>query len=182
MAEMPPDRTSIGWFLSRLEQRSFGLLVLVMAIIGLTPGVASVSGFLLAIPSVEMVLGRASPTLPAFLTRRSISTPHFEKWIARIIRPLRYAETLAHPRWQMSPGATKRLVGVANLIMAVTIMLPFPFAYIIPTLVIILIAFAYLEEDGLLLSAGFIAASLSFAFSAAQVLAALKAVSFVAKF
>jgi hypothetical protein len=180
MADAPPDRTNIGWFLQRLEQRSFGLLVLVMAIIGLTPGIASLSGFLLAIPSIEMIRGREGPTLPAFLTRRSISTSHFAKWVARIIPPLRYAEALAHPRWQTSPGATKRAVGIVNLIMAATITLPFPFAYTIPTLVIILIAFAYLEEDGLLLWIGFSAALLSFAFSAAQVWAALKAVSFIA--
>ncbi len=153
-----------------------------MAIVGLTPGVASVSGFLLAIPSIEMILGRANPTLPAFLTRQSFSTPQLDKWIARIIPSLRYAETLAHPRWQISPGATKRAVGVINLIMAATIILPFPFAYIIPTLVIILIAFAYLEEDGLLMSAGFGAALLSLAFSGVQVLAALKAVFVVARF
>jgi hypothetical protein len=181
-AEAPPGRIDLGWFLAKLEQRSFGLLVLVMAIVGLTPGIASLSGFLLTIPSVEMILGRDSPTLPAFLTRRSISTRHFANWIARIVPPLRYAETLAHPRWQMSASATKRLIGVVNLIMALTITLPFPFAYIVPTLVIVLIAFAYLEEDGLLLAAGFVAAFLSFAFSAVQVLAALKAVSFIARF
>jgi hypothetical protein len=178
-AEAPPGRTGIGWFVSKLENRSFGLLVMVMAIIGLTPGIASLSGFLLAIPSIEMILGRESPTLPAFLAKRSISTPHFARWVARIIPPLRYAEALAHPRWQMPPGATKRVVGIVILIMAATITLPFPFAYIIPTLAIILIAFAYLEEDGLLLSVGFSAALLSFMFSAAQVWAALKAASFV---
>jgi hypothetical protein len=179
MADAPPDRTNIGWFVSQLEQRSFGLLVMVMAIVGLTPGIASLSGFLLAIPSIEMILGRESPTLPAFLARRSISTPHFARWIARIIPPLRYAEALAHPRWQMAPNATKRIVGIINLIMAVTITLPFPFAYVIPTLAIILIAFAYLEEDGLLLCIGLFAAFLSFVFSAAQVWAALKAASFI---
>lgn len=180
-AEAPPGRTNVGWFLERLEQRSFGLLVLVMAIVGLTPGIASISGFLLAIPSIEMILGHASPTLPAFVKSRSISTPHFARWIARLVTPLRYAEALAHPRWQFSTSATQRLVGLANLIMAVTITLPFPFAYIIPTLVIVLIAFAYLEEDGVLLSVGFLAAFFSFAFSVVQVLAALKAVSFVVK-
>lgn len=181
-AEMPASRINIGWLLNKLEERSFGLLVLVMAVIGLTPGIASLSGFLLAIPSIEMLLGRANPTLPAFLARQSISAPQLEKWIARIVPALRYAETLAHPRWHMSPGATKRVVGGVNLILAATITLPFPFAYIVPTLVIVVIAFAYLEEDGLILLAGFSMAFLSVAFSAVQVLTALKAVFLIAKF
>jgi hypothetical protein len=179
VTEAPPDRTTLGWFLGKLEERSFGLLVLVMAIVGLTPGIASFSGFLLAIPSIQMVMGREGPSLPAFLTNRAISTPHFVRWVARIVPPLRYAETLVHPRWQLGPETTKRVVGIVNLIMAVTITLPFPFAYIIPTLVIVLIAFAYLEEDGLLLTIGYGAVFLSLAFSIAQILAALKAVSFV---
>jgi hypothetical protein len=179
VAEAPPDRTTIGWFLDKLEERSFGLLVLVMAIVGLTPGIASFSGFLLAIPSIQMILGRDSPALPKFLSKRAISTPHLAKWVARIVPPLRHAETLVHPRWQMSPATTKRIVGIVNLIMAATITLPFPFAYTIPTLVIVLIAFAYLEEDGLLLSIGYFAAFLSLAFSVAQIRAALKAVSFI---
>jgi hypothetical protein len=182
VADAPPDRISIAWFAARLEDRSFGLLVLVMAIIGLTPGIASFSGFLLAIPSIQMIIGRASPALPAFLAKRSISTPHFGKWVARVIPPLRYAEALVHPRWQMPPAVVKRVVGAANLVMAATITLPFPFAYTIPTAVIILISFAYLEEDGLLLSVGCFAAFVSFAFSAAQVWAALKAASFIVHF
>jgi hypothetical protein len=179
LADAPPGRTDIAWFLGRLGDQSFGLLILVMAIVGLTPGVASISGFLLAIPSIQMILDHENPALPAFIARRSISTPHFAKWVNRILRPLRYAEALVHPRWQMSPDATKRIVGVVNLIMAVTITFPVPFAYIIPTLVIVLIAFAYLEGDGLLLCAGFVAAFLSLAFSVAQILAALKAFSFI---
>lgn len=180
MAEAPPDRTTVGWFLSKLEERSFGLLVLVMAIIGLTPGIASFSGFLLAIPAIQMIMGRESPTLPAFLSKRAISTPHFAKWVARIVPPLRHAEALVHPRWQLSPTTTKRMVGIVCLIMAATITLPFPFAYTIPTLVIVVIAFAYLEEDGLLLALGYAAALLSLAFSIVQILTALKAVSFIA--
>ena len=180
--DAPPERASIEWFVSRLQDQSFGLLVLVMAIIGLTPGIASVSGFLLAIPSVQMMLGHESPALPAFLSRRSISTAHFSRWIARVLPLFRYAESLVHPRWQMSPATTKRVTGAVILVMAATITLPFPFAYIIPMLVIIAIAFAYLEKDGLLLSVSFAAAFLSFVFSAVQVWAALKAASFIVRF
>jgi hypothetical protein len=179
MAQAPRDRTTVGWFLGKLEERSFGLLLLVMAVIGLTPGIASFSGFLLAIPSIQMIMGRENPSLPAFLVKRTISTPHFTRWVTRIIPPLRSAEALVHPRWQLSPATTKRVVGIVNLTMAVTITLPFPFAYTIPTLVIVVIAFAYLEEDGLLLAIGYAAALLSLAFSIVQIFAALKAASFL---
>jgi len=37
------------------------------------------------------------------------------------------------------------------LLLAGTLILPFPFSHIIPALVIMLVSFAYLEEDGALL-------------------------------
>jgi Exopolysaccharide synthesis, ExoD len=43
------------------------------------------------------------------------------------------------------------VVGSIILLLAATLLLPLPFSHIIPPLVIMLISFAYLEDEGMLL-------------------------------
>jgi hypothetical protein len=72
---------------------------------------------------------------------------------------LRYLEQVAHPRWPTPHGATKRVVGVAVLILGIAVVFtPIPLSNIPPALVIALISLAYLEEDGLLLAIGLLLA------------------------
>jgi hypothetical protein len=64
------------------------------------------------------------------------------------------------------------------LLLAVTLIAPFPFN-IIPTLVIMLISFAYLEEDGILLCISIVAAILSFLITAGTVMATVRTTGFL---
>jgi hypothetical protein len=151
----PPDRISVGWIASQLESRSFGFLMLVLALAGLAPGIASVSGFLLAIPSLQMIAGRKALVLPQFLSKRSASTPGFAGWVRRMIPVFAAIERIvpagAHGRLA---GAT-RLIGVIDLLLAIAIIMPVPFAYIPPTLAIIAISFAQIEDSVALLATAF---------------------------
>ena len=173
--DAPQDKVNLAWLLGYLQKRSFGFLILILALLGLVPGIAMFSGFLLAFPAIEMILGRESPTLPRFLARRSISTRHIERWCARLIPLLRRMETLIRPRWHTPFQATKRFVGFVVLVLAATIIWPFPFGYIVPSLAVMLISFAYLEEDGILLCISILAALLSLSFTAATVWATVEA-------
>ena len=65
------------------------------------------------------------------------------------------------PRWRTPFEATKRVIGLVILLMAISMLSPLPFSHVIPLFVIMLIAFAYLEEDSLLLSIGLAAALIS---------------------
>jgi hypothetical protein len=63
------------------------------------------------------------------------------------------------PRWQIPVGATKRLVGLAVLLLTTVLLLtPVPMIQVVPGLIIVLLSVAYLEDDGLLLSLGLFAA------------------------
>jgi hypothetical protein len=174
--DAPADRVSLGWIVGRLEGRSFGLLMLVMAVIGLSPGIASVSGFLLAVPAFQMMLGRKSPAMPRALAARLVPTAQIARWIARMVPAMRYMETLVRPRWGAMFRGKGRFIGLVELLLAVAITVPVPFAYLIPTAAIILISFAYVEEDGLLLCVALFAAALSLAFSVVQVWAGVRAI------
>jgi hypothetical protein len=173
--DAPGDAVTLGWIAEQLRGRSFGLLTLVMAVVGLTPGIASVSGFLLAIPAIQLLLGRETFTLPQSLARRSIQTARFARLIRRTVPVLRMAETFARPRLWPSQRIAGRVVGGIELLLAIAIIFPFPFAYILPTLAIIVIALAYLEEDGFLLWLGFAVAFVALCFIGALTWIALRA-------
>ena len=60
---------------------------------------------------------------------------------------------MIHPRWPSPFEPTKRLIGAVVLTLSASLVFtPIPLSNVIPALVIVLIALAYLEEDGLLLS------------------------------
>jgi hypothetical protein len=75
--------------------------------------------------------------------------------------------------------ATKRVIGFIVLLLAATLIWPFPFSQIIPALVILLISFAYLEEDGALLCISLAVALLSFSITAATVWATVSATGLI---
>ena len=93
---------------------------------------------------------------------------------------LRRLEVVIRPRWPTPFEATKRVVGLVVLLLAATLVWPFPFSHIIPALVIMLLALAYLEEDGVLLALGLAAAVVSLAITGATVWAGIRVTDWLA--
>jgi hypothetical protein len=151
LSDAPTDYVSFGWILERLEERSFGLLMFLLAVIALVPGLSTVIGILLAIPAYQMIVARHGPALPRFATRRRLATPRFAQVVRRIAPLLRRTEKLIRPRWPTPFKTTKRVVGVTILLLGVTLISPVPFGHVLPAFVIMLMALAYLEEDGVVL-------------------------------
>ena len=71
---------------------------------------------------------------------------------------LRYLERFIYPRWTTPFESTRRLVGGVVLLVSLTLFVPVPLSNVPPAVLISLVAFAYLEEDGALLSLALIAA------------------------
>jgi hypothetical protein len=180
LAELPAGEVDLAWLLSRLQERAFGFLMLLLALVGMVPGIATFATILMPVLAVQMVLGRKNPVLPHFVASKTISSERFSNAIARLIPPFRRMEKLVHHRWHTPVGATQRFVGGVFLVLTVATFAPLPF-YQVPTLAIMLLAFAYLEEDGILLTVSLLAAVLSVGFIAASVLATVKAFGFIAR-
>jgi Exopolysaccharide synthesis, ExoD len=83
-----PQYVSLGWLFGRLQKRSFGFVMLLLALVGLLPGVGIFIGILLAFPAVQMILGYEAPSIPHLLTTRRIATRHIALLATRTI-PLR---------------------------------------------------------------------------------------------
>jgi hypothetical protein len=155
MQEAPEDSVDLDWLLHHLRHRSFGLLLLILAIAVAIPGLGVIASFLIAFPAVEMMLGRHRPALPGFVVHRPISTQHFAKWAERSLPLLRFVETFSRSRWHTPVQATKRTVGLIVFLLALSSMWPIPLINIVPALTIVLISIAYLQQDGLLLGIAF---------------------------
>lgn len=176
--EAPPD-LSVGAIMDRLEERSFGLVVLLLALIALVPGLSSVIGVLLTAPAVQMMLNRRRPVLPRFIADRRAPTRRLAALIGRLLPSLRFIETLIRPRWPTPFRATKRVVGAIVLLLSLTLVAPIPLSHIIPAGAIMLVALAYLEEDGVMLAISLVIALVSLAITGATVWATVEGIQFL---
>ncbi len=150
-----PDGALIGDIVDQLDERAFGLLILLFAIPCLVPGlpgaqVIAIPIFLLA---MQMALGKQEVWLP----KRALAARVKLAWIEMIAdfadKRLRWTMKLSKPRYTfLASGFAERLVGAICAVASVTIMLPITNS--IPSLAITLIAVGLLQADGLFTLAG----------------------------
>ena len=72
LRKAPSDHVTLAWLLGELRERSFGFVMLVMALVALIPGGSTFVGFLLAYPAIHMIMARPGPTLREFIARRRV--------------------------------------------------------------------------------------------------------------
>ncbi len=173
--DAPAGQVTLAWIIAQLEERSFGILMLILAIMGLVPGASLVAGVLLAFPAIQMMLGRSEPVLPRRILGRRVSTARVARLLARVIPALRRVERVVRPRWTTPFEATKRVVGFVVLLLGATMLAPIPFSHVIPVFAIALLALAFLEEDGILLAIALGTAAVSLAITTAAVWGTIEA-------
>jgi hypothetical protein len=157
--EVPTDHFTLGWLMHSLHKRSFGIIMLLIALVAIAPGLSIVAGLLLMIPAFQMIAGKPAPVFPRRIATRPLPTRHFVAVVQRSIPVLRYLEKMVHPRWHTPPETTKRLIGAVVVMLSATLVfIPIPLSNVVPAAVIALIALAYIEEDGVLLSIAVVAA------------------------
>ena len=161
VSQAPDGPVDLDWLLRHLDRRSFGLLLLLLGLLVIIPGVATVATVMLVFPSVEMMLGRSSPTFPQFLSKRSFDLGRFKGFTDKMQPALRAVEAASRPRWVLPHALAGRLVGAFVFALALSAMWPLPLVNVIPGMLIVLIAIAHLQEDGFLLAFAAIAASLT---------------------
>jgi len=169
-----PEQVTLGWLVDGLGDRSFGVVLLLLALLGLLPGVSAVAGVLLTVPAFQMVLGRPVPVLPRRVAAHRFEAKRLARAVLRVVPVLRWLERFIRPRWATPFETTKRAVGGVVLLLAASLLAPVPLSNVPPALAIVLIAFAYLEEDGMLLA---IALAAALVLLGAAALAAWEAVS-----
>lgn len=180
--DAPTDEMTLAWIVDRLDRRSFGLMMVVLGILGLLPGISTFAALVLLFPAFEMLLGRERPSFPRAIGERRIDTARFARVVRRIRPVLQRLERVVHPRQTDRFSRMKRVVGFVVLLLAFTILSPVPIAHMVPASAIVLISFAYLEDDGMLLTLGLAAAGLSLATTGATIWGAIAATDFLDRF
>jgi hypothetical protein len=144
--------------MGRLGERSFGIVLLLLALLGVMPGLSLLAGVLLLVIAAQMILARPGPVFPRRISARPFAARRLANAVRRVVPVLRAMERIIRPRWPTPFQMTKRVVGGVVLLLACSLFAPVPLSNIPPALVIGLIAFAYLEEDGALLGIALVAA------------------------
>ena len=86
------DAVPLSWLIGRLGNRSFGIVLILLAILGLLPGVSALAGVLLMVPAFQMIMTRPGPVLPRYIATRRIKTRRLVRMIGRFVPVLRYLE------------------------------------------------------------------------------------------
>lgn len=150
-----------------LQKRSFGIIMLLLAVVAIAPGVSIVAGLLLMMPALQMMAGRSAPVFPRRIATRPLPTRHLAAMVQRAVPVLKFLEKIIRPRWPTPIEATKRIVGTVILMLSILVVsVPIPFSNVAPAAAIALISLAYLEEDGVFLAIALLAAALVLAVAA----------------
>jgi hypothetical protein len=72
--------------MDRLQKQSFGLIMLLLAIVAIAPGISIVGGLLLLIPAFQMIAGRVAPVFPRWIADRPLPKKHLGIVVQRAIR------------------------------------------------------------------------------------------------
>ncbi|MBL8531878.1 MAG: exopolysaccharide biosynthesis protein [Hyphomonadaceae bacterium] len=149
------DGLPMAGIVDQLDERAFGLLILLLTLPCLVPGlpgaqIIAIGIFLLA---VQLLIGRREPWLPGWFMRAQVK----KSWITGIAefadKRLRWGEALARPRWRfLATGFGERVVALFMALAAITVMLPI--TNTIPSLALALMCVGVIQRDGVFALAG----------------------------
>src|ERR1700712_275694 len=88
--EMPAETFTLSWVLGRLHKHSFGILMLLLALIGVAPGISLLSGLLLGILALQWTAGGRSPPFPRRRAAHPLPSRHLANLVQRAIPALKY--------------------------------------------------------------------------------------------
>ncbi|MCR6630534.1 MAG: exopolysaccharide biosynthesis protein [Magnetospirillum sp.] len=166
-----------------LEDRAYGLLILIFAfpnaIPNPVPGLSAILGVPLVLVAAQLMIGRPHPWFPKVLAERSMATADFRQVVEKIVPWLRKLERLTRPRLQwLCQQPFERLLAFFCMILAIVLTLPIPFGNMLPALAISLIALGLIEHDGIAIGAGIAIGVTSLVIASAVVVAMVEAFLF----
>ena len=153
VASQTGPRISLGALRDALDDRGFGVLLFVFAFPNLAPLNIPLLSALLGLPLVllaaQLSYGRHKPWFPSWLADRSFPRLGFTTILMHALPYLQRTERLLKPRLTgLFSWTGERLIGVALLVLAITLTLPIPFGNWLPAFAIAIVGLALVEKDG----------------------------------
>ncbi len=154
------ERLSVGELMAKLEDANgpgpvlFALTLPVL--LPMPPGVSMLLALPLLVVTPQLVLGRRRLWLPKALSERTVTRNDLVKLLHRVLPSVERFEQFSRPRLTFLTGrAGARLVGVACSLIALVLVLPVPFANLVPSMAMGVFAMGLTRRDGLLILAGY---------------------------
>jgi hypothetical protein len=158
--DFPGERLTMGDVVAALEDRTFGLLMLLLALPNCPPMpgipfVSTITGTPLAFFAGQLALGHPTPWLPARLLRRSIGRAELLRVLETVAPYVRRLERLLKHRLPLlATGPGERAAAGVAFVLAVILALPIPGGNLLPAWAIAFFALGIVERDGVCIVIG----------------------------
>jgi len=122
----------------------------------LPPGVSMVMALPILLVAPQILAGRKTLWLPKWLGRRSVKHAELVKLLDRVLPTLERVESVVRPRLEFLTGRTgEMLAGVACTLIGIILVLPIPFANLLPSWSLGAFSLGLTRRDGLFIVAGY---------------------------
>lgn len=157
----PGDTISVREIIEAFGERAFGFVIILFSLpncIPAPPGMNSVFGIPVLLFAVQLALGFKKPWLPRRILDKRFRVATFRKIIDAAEPKLRRVENLLRPRHTALFGPRgDRLIGIFAVILALCVIVPLPGTNWVPSIALVILSMAILQEDGLVLGFGILA-------------------------
>ena len=143
-----------------LQGRGFGLVIVLFCIPNCLPipniaGLSAITGIPIIIIGLEMLIGRSHLWLPPVVSKKLLPAPKLAALLTRALPGIRKLEKLLHPRLlAASDPVSRRMLGLAFVLLATIMSLPIPFTNMLPGWAMALMAIGMIERDGMMILLG----------------------------
>ena len=153
------DEISVGEVMNGIETRGFGPMLVVPALILLTPigaipGLPDVLGILILIISAQILIGRQYPWLPERLKRVSVDRAYFTRALELIEPSVRRVDRYIYPRLSfLTHRHIQPLIAMVAILLSLSILILsfIPLLVWIPAFGVLALGLGLTAKDGLLL-------------------------------
>jgi hypothetical protein len=151
-----PDGLTIGQIRDRLDERAFGLMILILAIPCLVPalyGVPQIVGVPILLLAGQMLVGRKEPWLPDAILKRTVSKSMLDRMADFATKRMGWLERLSRPRLKIFASGLAEPFAAGFMILA-TLTIVLPMTNTVPSVALALLSVGLIQRDGLFVAAG----------------------------
>ncbi|MCG6122604.1 MAG: exopolysaccharide biosynthesis protein [Microvirga sp.] len=154
----PGDTISIRDIVEAFGERAFGFVIILFSLpncIPAPPGLNSVFGLPVVLFATQLALGFKKPWLPRKIMDKTFKVTTLRKIVDVAEPKLRWVESLCKPRLVNLFGPRgDRLIGVFAILLAICVIIPLPGTNMLPSIALVVLSIAIMQEDGFILGLG----------------------------
>lgn len=154
------SKLTLGEIVDRVDgDAGLGPILFVLTLpvlLPLPPGASMLLALPLLVVAPQIIAGRRRLWLPGPLARKSIDRAALVKLLRRVLPLLEKLEAKVRPRLRILTGRIgSSIVGVACTVLALVLVLPIPFANLVPAVALGIFSLGLTRKDGLLVLIGY---------------------------